>query len=79
MEKIQKKAVKKVNTSMCSTSGKRIYMDISSVDTQSFRECMFWVMIVDETTSYKWSRFINMKELIGSEVVSVVKNEEKTT
>jgi len=60
--KSMKKKVNKVSEGKEKLKGGRLYIDISYVNQNSFGGRSYWIMAVDEATSYKWSFFVNTKD-----------------
>jgi transposase InsO family protein len=50
-----------MNSNLSTELGGRINIDISSVQTQSYRGANFWLLIQDDFTGYLWSYFIKAK------------------
>jgi len=40
-------------------------------------EMFFWILVVDDTTGYKWSVFVKNKDMIGEAVITLVKSDKK--
>jgi hypothetical protein len=51
-------------------SGERIYLDISSIKSESYGGSCFWALVVDDHTDYCWSLFLKAKiDLTGKFII----------
>ena len=75
--KIKRSNLNKVNLHRSKVPGERVYIDTSSVNTQSFNGSKFWIIAVDDATKFKWSMFVQTKNNIGEAVASLIKSNEK--
>ena len=75
--KIKRTTLHKVNVNRSKITGEIIYVDISRVNTESFSGNVFWVLVVDDETGYKWSVFVKNKDMIGEAVITLVKSDKK--
>ena len=70
LEKIRQKNIPKKNENTVMKPGERMYLDISSMNDESFGGRKRWAMLVDEVTRYKHSFFLKKKldqiEMISS-------------
>jgi hypothetical protein len=53
--------------------GERLYVDISSMKGTSFDGAKFWVLIIDDFSSYCWSYFLKKKDESKDKVVELIK------
>ena len=79
LTKAKQKAVPKEDVKRSTTPGQRLSIDISSVKTPSSVRKQFWLLVIDQATSMKWSFFIPKKSDQVDHLISLVKeiNQEK--
>ena len=65
--------VNKWNSNRTDVPGQRIYYDISSIQSQSLSGSRYWLLMVDEATRYKISRFIKTKDDLAKTVSTVLR------
>jgi glycosylphosphatidylinositol transamidase (GPIT) subunit GPI8 len=53
--------------------GERLYVDIGSVKGTSFGGSKFWVLIIDNFSSYCWSFFFKKKDKLKDKIVKLIK------
>ncbi len=61
LSKSKRKKISKVNLNKTKIPGERLYIDISSIRDPSNSGRKHWLLIVDEATDFKWSRFLRTK------------------
>jgi transposase InsO family protein len=61
LAKARQRNMNKKDNSMISKKGERLCIDISSVSKVSISNKRFWLLVLDENTSYKWSFFLKTK------------------
>ena len=66
--KAKAKLVRKTTSKKAEKPGERIYVDTSGPYNMSTAGNKCWVMVVDEATKMKWSRFIPNKRKIGDAI-----------
>ena len=54
--------------------GERMYLDISSIKSESYGGRKFWLLIVDEATNNCWSYFLKNKGQAAEKVVEFIKD-----
>jgi hypothetical protein len=64
--KIKQTKIAKVSHVTSSKPGERIYIDISSVKTESHGGFKFWLLIVDNYSDMCWSKFMPTKSSLRS-------------
>ena len=52
--------------------GERLYIDISSIATESFGGSKFWTLIVDDCTNFCWSYFLKKKSDLKEQVTNLI-------
>jgi hypothetical protein len=72
-KKARKKNINKEWKGGSSISGKRFYVDISSIKGTSFGGAKFWALIIDNFLSYCWSYFLKKKDELKDKVVERIK------
>ena len=70
----QKNVLKETTTEKSKTPGHRLYIDISSIKSESFGKKKFWLLIVDEATDNCWSYFLKQKSQTAKTVAEFVQN-----
>jgi hypothetical protein len=73
LAKGKQKNVGKETTTIAAKQGERLYIDIGSVKAVSIGGSKFMVMIVDDYSRMKWSRFIKSKSELTSVIVPLLK------
>ena len=73
LAKGKQKNASKDTATIASKPGERLYVDISSVSAVSIGGSKFMVMIVDDYSRMKWSRFIKSKSELTSVVIPLLK------
>lgn len=68
----KQKAVPKETGTRAEKPGERLFIDISSVNHASSGGKKYWVMVVDDHSRFKWSRFIRQKSDLSSEITPLV-------
>jgi hypothetical protein len=59
--KSKQNAVPKESETKSIIPGERLYIDTSSVKTESFGGSKFWLLVADDCTDVAWSAFLNKK------------------
>jgi hypothetical protein len=67
--KAKSQKIPKVAFRSATRKGERIYMDISSVQSESFGKSKFWLLLVDEYTNRSWSFFLHAKSDLKNKVI----------
>lgn len=73
LAKAQQKAISKVDETKSDKPGQRLCVDISSVKTKSTIKKRFWVLVIDQATSMKWSYFVPKKDEQVEHLIGLVK------
>jgi len=71
--KSEKKDPKKTTTRKASEPGERIYVDISYTFEPSMGGSKYWLLVIDQFTKFKWSRFIKKKSDLAINLVEIIK------
>jgi hypothetical protein len=71
--KARQKSINKQWKGDSSVPGKRLYIDISSIQGVSFGGAKFWALVVDDFLGYCWSYFLRAKPELKERIVDVVK------
>jgi hypothetical protein len=66
----QQKAVSKTTSVKSTIPGERIFMDITSIKHVSLGGKKFWLVVVDDATSYTWSYFLAQKNHVAKTMLS---------
>jgi hypothetical protein len=72
------KRIDKTNDNKTNIPGYRIYVDVSTIEATSAGGKKHWMLIVDESTSYKWSFFLKKKLDLLEQLVEFLKSREQT-
>jgi hypothetical protein len=75
--KMRKHNIPKEATSKATKLGERISFDISSVNVNSHGGNKFWLLIIDEFTSYCWSIFLKRKSDLSQAMMDWTNNFER--
>jgi hypothetical protein len=54
-----------------------LYVDISSIKGTSFGGSIFWVLVIDDFSSYCWHYFLKKKDQLKDKVVVLIKELKK--
>lgn len=73
LAKSKKKKMTKVDTDIATVKGERICIDISYIANPSYGGAQFWVLVVDQYSIFKWSKFIKEKSNIDVAVSEVIR------
>ena len=76
--KSRQKNINKEPVPRSTTSGERLFLDISSVRTRSYGGAKYWLLVVDDATDYCWSYFLKEKSQLCKTVVSLLKELKDT-
>jgi hypothetical protein len=71
--KIKQTKIAKFSRTSTNKPGERIYIDISSVKTESYGGSKFWLLSVDNYLDMCWRRFLSAKCAIRSEMILFLK------
>ena len=74
----QKNVPKGHNTVRADKKGKRLFLDISSIQTISYGGSKFWLLIMDDHTDKTWSYFLKSKDQLSSKLIGLIKNLKAT-
>ena len=69
LAKARQKNLARVANNKATRKGERIFLDVSSVRHESIGGSRFWVLLVDEFTKYKWSKFLKRKSDLKDKVL----------
>ena len=72
LAKARAKAVPRSTTTKATTPGMRLFVDISGPFTKSLIGSTYWLMIVDDYSGKKWSRFLKTKAEIHGALRAVL-------
>ena len=75
LAKARQKNLPRVADNKATRKGERICLDISSVRHESIGGSKFWVLLVDEFTKFKWSKFLKQKSDLKNMTLPVRKYE----
>ena len=64
--------INKVKTNPVKSQGESIYTDISYTETTSGSGSRYWILSVDEFTSYSWSVFSKKKSEIPEKLIKII-------
>ena len=70
--KARQKNVNKSWTGGSKIPGERLFVDISSIKSESYGGAKFWALIVDDYTDFCWSFFLKKKSDLKCKVVDVI-------
>ena len=74
LEKISQKKINQENTKKTTLPGERIYIFyLSSVQSSSLVGNKYWILDIDESTRFKWCRFIKDKSLLIPNLCDILK------
>jgi hypothetical protein len=71
--KSKRNAVPKESETKSTISGERLYIDTSSVKTESFGGSKFWLLVADDCTDVAWSAFLNKKSNQVERLITLIK------
>ena len=75
IQKARQKNLVKVSTrDKSKTPGERIYIDLSSIKGESYRQKKFGLLFVDEATDNCWSYFLKAKSETTRVIIEFVRN-----
>jgi len=69
ISKIQRKNIPKGSINKSKDKGRRVYLDISSIQTNSYGGSKYWTLLVDEATCRVWSIFLKAKSNLKDHVI----------
>ena len=72
ISKAKQKAVPKVSSNRAEVFGERIFFDLSWIKGTSLGGSNYWLLAVDESTKFCWSRFIKKKSDLKTEMVKLL-------
>ena len=72
ISKAKQKAVPKVSTNRAEVFGERIFFDLSWIKGTSLGGSNYWLLAVDESTKFCWSRFIKKKSDLKTEMIKLL-------
>ena len=70
--KAKQKAVPKLSTNRATVFAERIFFDLSWIKGTSLGGSNYWLLAVDESTKFCWSRFIKKKSDLKTEMVKIL-------
>ena len=70
--KAKQKSVPKRAQSPSTVRGERLFIDISSVRGKSYGGVKFWLLVVDEATNFKWSKFLKTKDETSQVMITLL-------
>ena len=68
----QKNLGKKIKPSGDREPGEFLWMDVSSVSEKSYGGSKYWLLIVDDATSFSWSHFLKEKSDVGDALIKTL-------
>jgi hypothetical protein len=71
--KFKQNAVPKELETKSTIPGERLYIETSSVKTESFGGSKFWLLVVDDCTDVAWSAFLNKKSDQVERLITLIK------
>jgi hypothetical protein len=72
--KSKREAVKKISESSSKIPGERLFIDISSIQAESFGGSKYWLLILDDFTGVSWSYFLKKKSDLSERVMELLKD-----
>ena len=74
LSKARQKNLEKETKERSSIPGERLFVDISSVKTESFGGSKFWLLVLDDASDYCWSYFLKKKSDLSLTVRGLIKD-----
>ena len=71
--KSKHKKISKFTETKATKTGKRLFIDISSVNIESYGGSKYWAIVVDDYSDFKWCVFMKKKSMLTSKVVPIIK------
>lgn len=73
LAKAKKKKISKLDLNKSETKGERISTDISYINQPSLGGAKYWIMVVDQATRMKWSRFVKVKSEMAPIIIEILR------
>ena len=71
--KSKQKKIAKTTESKATKTGERLYIDISSVNIESYGGSRYWTIVVDDYSNYKWYVFMTKKSDLKFKILPIIK------
>ena len=71
--KTKQKKISKITESKATKIGERLFIDISSVNIESYGGSRYWALIVDDFSNFKWCVFMKKKSMLKFKVLPIIK------
>ena len=71
--KAKQKRVSKSTESKATKIGERLFINISSVNIESYGGSKYWAIVVDDYSNFKWCVFMKKKSMLASKILPIIK------
>ena len=71
--KAKQKKVSKTTESKETKVGERLFIDISSVNIESYGGSRYWAIVVDDYSNYEWCVFMKKKSMLTHKILPIIK------
>ena len=71
--KAKQKRVSKSTESKATKIGERLFINISSVNIESYGGSKYWAIVVDDYSNFKWCVFMKKKSMLASKILQIIK------
>lgn len=73
LAKIGQKKTNKTDPNRSTVTGERLHIDISYVTTKSLGGDQYWLLVVDQASGFKWTRFLKSKDELADEMINLIR------
>jgi len=73
MGKLWQANMNKETVKCAAKSGKRLFINISSTEHESYRKARFWLLVINNVTDFCWSFLLKLKSETEEVMISLIK------